>query len=43
MYQEGRKIIIEGRATFVERFGDGAGLVLFYGSDVTEQRHTEEA
>jgi len=42
-YQDGRKVIIEGRVALVERLGHGGGLVLFSGSDVTERRNIEEA
>ena len=43
IYREGRKVVIEGRVAFIERSGDGEGLVLFSGNDVTEQRSVEEA
>jgi PAS domain S-box-containing protein len=42
-YQDGHKLVIEGRVTFVERSSHGGGLVLFSGHDVTEQRGIEEA
>ena len=43
-YQDGQATtLIEGRVAFIERFEAGGGLVLFSGSDVTEQRGIEEA
>ena len=42
-YRDGHKAVINGRVAFVERFKDGGGVVLFSGSDVTEQHRIEEA
>ena len=43
MYREGHQVVIEGRVAFVEHSGDGGGLVLFSGHDITEQRSVEAA
>ncbi len=41
-YRPGRPVVIDGRVALVERSGAG-GLVMFSGTDVTEQRRTEDA
>ncbi len=41
-YQDGQKVIVEGRVALVERSSHGGGLVLFCGNDVTERHRVEE-